>query len=202
MYTPQRVRQGWVKISRRPNGKFLFSGIAVIGRDRQGGMTNRLLWAHHSCPAWFMELCDEYADTNFKVEMKVVKMHHIGVALCEPIATSKEIAIRDYQVRYGLLPNPNPDKPIPTPDDHQVPQSAYRWAWQTHEYAANLLGMDIVENIEEGLMSYSRAVDRKTGKPLTIIGGMLVNKVIKGFKPEDEQWQRTVRAFVRVKEVR
>lgn len=200
MYQPQKVRQGWVKIHRRPGGKFSFTGVCVIGRDRKGGMANRILWPHHASPEWFKTLCDEYADTNFQVEIQVVKLFHTGIALVLPTALSKEQAVCDYQVRYGLLPNPTPEVPLKQPSDSQVPENAYSYAFQAHAHAATLLELEVLEDIRDGLKSYTKARERKSGKAFMIIGGMLVNKVVKGYKPEDPKWQQALRTFVRVKE--
>lgn len=201
MYQPQRVRQGWVKIHRRPNGKFAFTGLPIIGRDRQGGMSNRILWPHHRSPEWFRELCDMFADTNFLVEVRLVKLFHTGIALIEPVAPTKEQALYDYQGRYGLVPNLTPDVPYKKPDDLQIGLTAYDNAFRAHAHAAELLGLEVIENVQDGLLSRTHVID-KQGKPLHIVGGMLVNKVVKGYKPDDPKWQTALKAFVRVKEIK
>ena len=187
------IRMGFVTIHRAPNGRYDFKGINVIGRDRKGHIANRALWLDHSAPEWFRELCIEYADTDLKVEMKVVKLHSTTVALIMPILKSKDEVVQQYVTRYGR-------KPTAAETEEQIlPETAFDNAFKAHEYVAAFHKLEVMGHVHDGLKSYTRAREPRTGKVYRIVGGMLINKVIKTFSPADHSWQTAVRGFVRRK---
>ena len=199
MYQPQRIRTGFVTIHRRPNGKYIFSGLNVMGRDREGQLCNRLLWLHHAAPEWFRELCNQYADTSFKVNMRVEKLHNTGVALLMPVASSQEEALKEYTERYSTPPTPIA---AVTPAETQsrgkeeLPPSAFDNAFKAHEFAASIYKLEVIEHVRDGLKSFTR-VREKNGVKHRLVGGMLINKVAKTYNPDDPKWRTALTAFVR-----
>lgn len=194
MYQAQKVRQGFVKIHRCPNGKFRFSGLNVIGRDRDGRVANRLVWMHHKAPDWFRDLCNDYADTTFQVEVQVDKLHGPSVALVIPMAKCREEALYAYKQRYGRIP----EATVPCVD--AITPTAFANAFKAHEYFVSQQQLTIIAHFEDGLKSYTRVKHKHTGRVYRIIGGMLVNKVVSSFQPEDHKWQQAVKSFIRIKE--
>lgn len=197
MYQAQKVRTGFVTIHRRPNGRFEFQGLNVMGRSKRGQLINRALWLHHKAPDWVRELCNEYADTNFKLEMRVDKLHDTDVALLVPTASSRQEAIDAYTQRYGRVPD---GAGIHVQQESQeLPPTAFDNAFKTHEWCATRFGLEVISHHKDGLKSYTKARNVAKGFTATIVGGMLVNKVCKDYSPETPLWQTAVQGFVRIK---
>lgn len=182
------VREGFVSIHRKGANMFEFRGLEVLGRGRPGSGTqigNRTVVPAHNSEPWFLQFCNQYADTPMKVRVRVVKLVGGYVAEAKPMASDKEEALKEYVQRYGS-----------SSEDGSV-DTSFDVTFQIHEHVAKQNNLKVVEHICDGLKSRTSAL-APNGAPCKIIGGMLVAKVVRGFRPDNQQWITAVKSFVRV----
>jgi len=174
------VREGYVTIVKEGR-KFVCKGMDVLGYS-YGKPVRREIQVSKTAPPWFLSLCADYADTELKVRVRVVKLSGSEVAFIIPTASSLEEVLNEHKERYHVV---------------EVPTS-YDLAFKAHELYAHEHGLEVIEHVLHGLTSYTVVRDPRKLREFQVVGGMMINKVVKRYEPENEKWRQAFRSFVRL----
>jgi len=187
------IRQGFVSLKRGDKNIITVHGLDILGWGESGQRAiQRKVFVDPNAPQWFRRWCELNADSAAKVKVNCTRTVGHDKAFVGPMAStlvemisSGGVYVRNY-----------------SPKEIQLPVHVISLAFEHHHEVANARMLKVVENVEEGVSSYTLAEDPLSAKRFKIIGGMLVCKAVfssSGMNPA--QIAKARRVLIRVKEL-